>query len=459
MHRSIWKASIRTLIVSMSIVLSATACSLSSTIEDAVISKKREAIEPVTLEWWSSSSLGLIDEEEFKQVIMEYKKVAPNVIINYNSIPVTGLDEKMNVAIASGSFPDVYVDAINRLAPLYSRGVTAPLDTYITEEYNLPDYMNSARDLMTIQGKLAMFLMEIRSEVLLINKDLFVKAGAEQFLPDAQTKTWTRDKFAQAVEAIGKLGNGVYGLGLTAGDIAYDKFIDGYIYSDGDEYTNKDYTKVTYNSPGNVKKLDWLIRLASSPYAVPGTAGNKIPNLYELFKQGKVGIMMNDRGDLRREINDGVAPKTFEFALALYPTDDGSKSKLFVNGSGIAVKKQDDKEKEKEAAKFAMWFSSGKSEVVNRLVYQKYAKLPARKSLQTLISDEQGKAWAAMPEKAIINPVLMPNYQQIRKVWFLYFQQAVLNNAKMTAKDALAGYEKDAQRLLDEGNKQLKILP
>lgn len=455
---SMWKKSRHLLAVSAILMVFLSGCSFGPQPNSTSSPKKEEAVKfnPVTLEWWSSPSLGLVEEEDFRLIVAEYKKVAPHVTLNYSSIPTTGLDEKLNVAIASGSFPDLYVDAVNRLVPLYKRGVTAGLDAYITADYNLPDYMSSAIDLMTIDGKLAMLLMEIRSEVLLVNKDLFLKAGIEQLLPDPRTKTWSRDSFAKAVEAIGKLGNGVYGLGMVAGDIAYDKFVDGYIYSDGDEYTNKDYTQITYNSPGNIKRLEWLVQLATSPYALPGAAGNKIPNLYELFKQGKVGIMMNDRGDLRREINDGVIPKKFDFMLAHYPTDNGGKSKLFVNGSGIVIKKQQDKTREEEAAKFALWLSSGKSEAVNKLIYQKYAKLPSRKSLQSLVTDEPGKDWAAMPDKAINNPVAMPNYQQIRKVWFNYFQQAMLNNGKMTARDALAGYEKEAQRLLDEGNKALK---
>jgi ABC-type glycerol-3-phosphate transport system substrate-binding protein len=456
MFSSIWKIGKNSLILASTLSLVVSGCSTGSSTSSTTETNKDEAAKPVTLEWWSSASLGLSQEDEFKQILAEYKKVAPHVTINYNAIPTTGLDEKMNVAIASGSFPDLYVDAVNRLVPLYIRGVTTGLDSYITSDYNLGDYVSSAKDIMTIDGKLAMFLMEVRSEVLLVNKDLFAKAGVESLLPDAKTQTWTRDNFAKAVEAIGKLGNGVYGMGLVASEAANDKFLDGYVYSDGDEWTNKEYTKMTYNSPGNVKKLDWIIKLANSPYAVPGAAGTKVTDMYELFKQGKVAVIMNDRGDFRRETNEGTITNKINYMNAHYPTDDGSKGKLFVNGSGIVVKKQDDKAREKEAAKFALWFSSGKSEIVNKLLYQKYSKLPSRKSLQSFITDEQGKAWLAMPEKSINNPVAIPNYLQIRKVWFNYFQQAMLGDGKMPAKDALAAYEKEGQKLLDEGNKQLK---
>ncbi|MFD0681337.1 MULTISPECIES: ABC transporter substrate-binding protein [unclassified Paenibacillus] len=441
-------------ILCMVFIIMLSGCSAGST----TAPKKEEGTKdtPVTLEWWSSASLGLSQEDEFKQILAEYKKVAPHVTINYNAVPTTGLDEKMNVAIASGSFPDLYVDAVNRLVPLYNRGVTTELDSYITDDYKVSDYVKSAKDIMVINGKLAMFLMEVRSEVLLVNKDLFVKAGVENLLPDPKTRTWTRDNFAKAVEAIGKLGNGVYGMGMVASDLANDKFLDGYIYSDGDEYTNKDFTKVTYNTPGNVKKLEWLVQLATSPYAVPGASGTKVTDMYELFKKGKVAVIMNDRGDYRREINEGTITNKINYMNAHFPTDDGSQSKLAATGSGIVVKKQSDKVKEKEAAKFAMWFSSGKPEIVNKLLYQKYSKLPSRKSLEGFIADEQGKVWLDMPVKTIVNPVGMPNYMQIRKAWFNYFQQAMLNNGKMTAKDALAGYEKEVQKLLDEGNKELK---
>ncbi|MDF2964519.1 MAG: transporter substrate-binding protein [Paenibacillus sp.] len=198
MLSSKWKKGKAVFGFSMAMMMVLSACSSNNSTAPA---NKEAAAKPVTLEWWSSASLGLSQEGEFKQILDEYKKVAPHVTINYNAIPTTGLDEKVNVAIASGSFPDLYVDAINRLVPLYNRGVTASLDPYITDGYNLADYRNDAKEIMTISGKTAMFLMEVRSEVLLINKDLFAKAGVQHLLPDPATRTWTRDNFAKAVEA------------------------------------------------------------------------------------------------------------------------------------------------------------------------------------------------------------------------------------------------------------------
>ncbi|MCR8630034.1 ABC transporter substrate-binding protein [Paenibacillus radicis (ex Xue et al. 2023)] len=445
-------------LLSVIIILMLSGCTPGSTPSESSKSGEKGSPNPVTLEWWVNPSLGFVEENDIKQVITEYKKVAPHVTINYGIVPATSVDEKINVAIASDSFPDVYVDAINRLGPLYVRGITAELDSYMTDDYNYKEYLDSAKALMNIDGKIGLILMEIRSEVIMLNKDLFVKAGVQNLLPDAKTKAWSKDSFAKAAEAIGKLGNGVYGFGLAASEITNDKMIDGFIYADGDEYTNKERNKVTFNTPGNVKKLEWVTQQAKAPYTVPGTAGNKVPDLYELFKQGKIGIMTNDAGQYRSHTEAGIVPKTFEYMNAFYPTDDGSAGKLLINGSGIAVKKQENKVKEKEAANFALWFSNGKIDIVNKVVYQKASKLPTRKSLQSFIVDEHGKELLAMLEqgKGINNPVIIPNYQQIRKVWFNYYQPVMLNDGKVTAKDALAAYEKEAQKLLDEGNKQSK---
>jgi ABC-type glycerol-3-phosphate transport system substrate-binding protein len=289
----------------------------------------------------------------------------------------------------------------------------------------------------------------------MLNKSLFEKAGASDLLPNATTRAWSRDQFAKAVQKIGALGNGTYGFGLAVGAKDHDKFMDGFIYSDGDEQVEKEFKKITYNTPKNAANLDWLINVATSKEAVPGVTGNKISNVFELFKQGKVGIMNTNTGyadEIRKGLKDGSIKGPLELMYAQFPTGDGSVGKTYVGGNGFAIKKQEDKAKMEEAAKFIMWMTSGKDADVNEASYVKTVQFPARKSLQHLITDPEEKVLSGMPKKAIINVNMIPNYQQMRQNWFNSFQPAFLKDGKMTASQALANYEKDNQKQLDEGN-------
>ncbi|MDF2961840.1 MAG: transporter substrate-binding protein [Paenibacillus sp.] len=410
----------------------------------------------ITLEFWAAPVMGQVD---LKKAIQKYTEtIAPHVEIHLTNVPFNGIDEKVNVAIAANTFPDIYMDGAARLGPLSVRGVAAPLDSYVTDDYRLDDFLEGPLEMSRVNGKLMMFLAASNffQGTLLVNKSLFVKAGEEQLLPDPDTRAWSRDKFSKAVEKIGGLGEGIYGLGLAAGAFDHDKFIDGYIYNDGDEQTNAAYDKVIYNSATNISNLEWLVNLVSSPNAVPGAAGNNDANIFELFKRGKVGIMNNNVGYydmIQRGLKDGSIQGPMEVMFAHFPTTGGNVGKSWLSVYGLIVKKQDNAEKMREAAKFAMWLTSGKDQDINQALYVSKGHLPVRKSIQNLIGEPEFKKLASMPEKPIRNIFIIPNYQQMRKVWFNQFQLVMAN--RITAKQALDQFAQEAQKLLDEA-KQAK---
>lgn len=412
-----------------------------------------QAAKKVSLEFWTAP---IMDQADYEKAIKKYTtEIAPNVDIKLSYVPFNGIDEKVNVALAANTFPDLYMDGSVRVGPLSARGIAAPLDSYITSDYNVGDVMAGPLQLSKVDGKTSMFLAASNVSVLMINKALFAQAGAEDLLPDPNTRTWTQEKFSKAVEKVGSLGGGIYGMGLAAPSYSHDRYVDGYIYSDGDGFTDEKHTKVTYNSAKNATNFDWLIKLANSKYAVPGATGNEDKALLELFKQGKLGIMNYNAGYydiIKNGIKDGSIKAPIDIMFAYYPTTDGSVSKVWLSIYGIIVKQQEDADKIKEAAKFAMWLTSGKDKDVNEGFYVKKGQIPVRTSLQSLISEPELKKLGSMGEKPIGNIFNIPNYFQIRKVWANQYQQALLN--RISAKEALDNFAKDAQKLLDEANQK-----
>ncbi|MDF2961842.1 MAG: transporter substrate-binding protein [Paenibacillus sp.] len=417
--------------------------------------EKQQASKKVSLEFWTAP---IMDQPDYEKAIQKYTaELAPNVDIKLTYVPFNGIDEKVNVALAANNFPDLYMDGSVRVGPLSARGIAAPVDSYITGDYNIADVMEGPQQLGKVDGKATMFLAAANVSVLMINKALFTKAGAEELLPDATTRTWSREKFSKAVEKVGSLGNGIYGMGLAAPSYSHDRYVDGYIYSDGDGFTDDKYEKFTYNSEKNAKNFDWLVKLSTSKYAVPGVTGNEDKALLEMFKQGKLAIMNYNAGYydvIKNGIKDGSIKAPIDIMFAYYPTNDASVSKVWLSIYGIIVKKQEDADKMREASKFAAWLTSGKDNDVNEAFYVKKGQIPVRKSLQSLIKEPELQKLGRMAEKPVGNIFNIPDYFQIRKLWANQFQQALMN--RISAKDALDNFAKEAQKVLDEAKKAKK---
>lgn len=405
--------------------------------------------QPESFTLWVNPSLGIVGEETVEALIAEYKEYAPNVDIEYKIIPNDGVQEQLNIAISSNTFPDVYIDATARLANLAVNDVAADLTPYITEDYNYDDYVQAAKDFTTYDGEIKFFLMEIRSEVMVVNVDLFRKAGVEDCLPDAETGGWTREQFEKAVKAIGALGDDVYGFGLAASALTNDKFTDSFIYSDGPIYVDKDMKQFIYDTDKNIKTFEWLVNIVQDESCtVPNATGVAVTDLIEMFQNGEIGVMTNDAGQYRKLVLSGSVSDPFEYMLASYPTENGEPGHCLVNGAGVMIKKQDDApEKEKLAADFALWLSSGKSEVANNAIYVESGKLSTRLSMQNYIADDMGKKWLRISSLSADNILSIPNYAQIRQVWFKYYPQAYLG--MMTPSEAMANFHEESQAVLD----------
>lgn len=392
----------------------------------------------ITLEYWQTTFLS---QDRIEALVAQYKNVEPNVDIKISWIPFNGIDERVNVAIASNTFPDVYMDGIQRLAMLADSGISADLKPYITSDFKLDDWNQQVLQMGTDrEGALRSLYTQFSHYPLMINKSLFEQAGAP--LPDESTRTWTRAAFQEAVTKIGSLGDDIYGFGLGAVNRGHDKFVDAFIYNDGDSWVNPEYSQMIYNSEQNKKNFEWLVQITNSEHTVPGTAGNDLSGILEMFKNGKVGIM---------SFNDGYPQEleklNIDYWIVHPPTWDGSVPKSYVSAGGYMIKSQDDKDKEEAAAKFVLWLNAPDNKEL-QAIFKDANLVYLRKSAEKPeLSPELEYYNTGMVKQSITQLFSLPHYGEMRDLWTSNFQ-AAFTNAKPPAQ-ALDDFVVNAQKYLE----------
>lgn len=388
--------------------------------------------EKISLDFWTTPAF---DEDAFEAVIQDYAE-EHNLDITVTWVPYDNVEEKINIALTSDTFPDVYQDGIQRLGKLCSTGVAADLTPYITEEWDIDDMNPVALQMGTVGDELRAVYTNLSYYPLILNRDLFEQAGAQ--LPDEETRSWTRAEFEEAMKKIRALGDDYYGFALGSVNMSQDKFIDQYIMSDGDSWVNETFDKLIYNSEKNVENFEWLLNMLNSDVALPGTAGNDVVMIFELFKQGNIGCMSWNGGFMQELDEMGM-----NYMIANYPSDNG-ECQYNMSGGGFVAKSQEDKEKEKAAAELVMWLSSPDNEAMNELY--KASGLCARASLS---GDPINEEWAALERlatKSVTSVYAIPAYSEIRPIWTKNFQAAIIG--EKTAQQALDDFVNEASALM-----------
>ena len=196
------------------------------------------ASEPVTLSYW-----GLyVPKEVMEPLINKYKKLHPNVTINYEEqkpSTVAEYKEKVATRITSGSGPDIF-RAHNTWFG-YLNNIMAPIPTEIMQETDYTQrFYNIALQSSKIGGQIYGIPLEYDQLVLIYNKDFFSEAGIvnppqtwEEFRLNAikLTKRDATGAITQAGAGIGVVDNvhfatDILGYMFSQSDVTVPNFLD-----------------------------------------------------------------------------------------------------------------------------------------------------------------------------------------------------------------------------------------
>jgi multiple sugar transport system substrate-binding protein len=127
-----------------------------------------------------------------KELIEAYKKVRPNVTINPTITSSSDINQKLTVALAAGTGPDIMDQDASYYVQYYAKGVLEPLnlDVFGVKSYQqlAARYTNGGLDAGTFDGKVYALPYQGNSMSLFLNNKLFTAAGLDP-KKDAP-KTW-----------------------------------------------------------------------------------------------------------------------------------------------------------------------------------------------------------------------------------------------------------------------------
>jgi arabinogalactan oligomer/maltooligosaccharide transport system substrate-binding protein len=319
------------------------------------------------LTWWDTSD-PTNEGPAFKELIDQFNEQYPNVTINYQSVPFGEAQNKFKTAAESGSgAPDIlraevaWVPEFASLGYLYALDGTALLD-------DADDFLDTPMSSNMFDGQTYGVPQVTDTLALLYNKQLFEEAGI-----DEAPTTWD-----EVTEAAQKLQSETDADGLSINSGGY--FTLPFIYGEGGDIVDAEAQEITVNDEASVAGIQTAQDMVTDGTAVKPVANDPYGTMMTLFKEGKVGMIINGPWEVRN-ISDDPNFGGFE-NLGVAPVPAGSEQAgAPVGGHNYVIWSGMDEAKADAAIAFVDFMSSAESQA---FISDQLGLLPTRESAYEL---------------------------------------------------------------------------
>lgn len=241
----------------------------------------------------------------FQEIVKDFEAKYPDIKVdvvyagNYDQSL-----EKLQVAWAGGTAPNVVMLEQNDTSVMYFHGALLPLDNFIKgpNGIDLKDFSPALLDAVTYEGKIVAMPYNVSTPLLYFNRDLFRKSGVEPQAP----KNWSEilgfsKKIARDTNGDGK--NDVFGIDFYASAWIFEAWIG----QNGARVLNEAMDRFTFNSPEAVEAMRFTQSLANV-HGVAYYSGNG----YALFWDGRLGMAERSTAALA----DNIQKASFDMGVA-----------------------------------------------------------------------------------------------------------------------------------------------
>ena len=338
------------------------------------------------LTWWDTSD-PTNEGPAFKELIAQFNETYPNVKINYQSVPFAEAQNKFKTAAKSDSgAPDILRAEVAWVPEFASLGYLYALDGTELLDGN---FLETPLSSNMYDGKTYGVPQVTDTLGLMYNKKLFEKAGISE-----PPTTW--DDVAADAKLL-KDKAGVDGLYINSGGY----FLLPFIYGNGGDLVDVDAQKIVVNSDENVQAITTAQDLVKSGAAVKPDAADSYGTMMTLFKESKVGMIINGPWEVANIDSDPKFGGFDNLGIAPVPAGTGTPGAP-VGGHNYVIYSGMDDAKAEAAIAFVKFMSSPESEA---FIANELGLLPGNADAYDLITDNaKVSAWKSAIDVAHARP-------------------------------------------------------
>lgn len=319
------------------------------------------------------------DLDKMTALVNEFNKSQNAVKVNFTSQQWTQMFTKFLADYQAGSTPDVVAMHTFEMGQFVNMGV---LDSDAIKNLGLKesDYIKTAWEGCTYDGKLYGVPIDVNMHALYYNKDLFKKAGITKAPTTGEELIATAQKLT--IDAKGKNASQSgfdasnikqYGFGFLQNHHAFYQMY-GLMNQEGYNPFTNDLTTIALDTAKVSPAIQFLEDLAYKYKVTP--VGEKSP--IDDFKAGTVAMIIDGNWQL-----SGLQNVTFDWDTAEYPQIFGQKA-VWGASELLAMPKNKNADKQKAAATFVKWLSE------NSAKWAESGQIPANLSAQAASTKLKG---------------------------------------------------------------------
>ncbi len=266
----------------------------------------------------------------FWQALAETYAKQTGVKVDLQVIDWNSIDQQVSTMIQNNQPPDVL--NLNSFSSYAKDGLLHPAGDVLSPKTR-DDFLEAFVRGGQYQGTLYGFPILSSARAFFFNKDLFARAGIA-----GPPKTW--DEFLAAARKITALGGGTIGYALPLGPEEAQAEWSIWMWNNGGDWKSGEQWAI--NSDRNVQTLSFLSDLANRHRVTQVNPGktNRTDGAFQLFKDGKVGMIMGF-SPLAAQLD---AEGKMSYGVAAMPTNVGTPVTLGVEDYLMAFKKAGNQE-------------------------------------------------------------------------------------------------------------------
>ncbi|MCP4969229.1 MAG: sugar ABC transporter substrate-binding protein [Arcobacter sp.] len=220
----------------------------------------------------------------FQKIVADFEKENPGIKVNLEVGSWSSWQQKLQTDFFSGGNADL-IYSTRGWVPTYVGGnKLEALDSYLTKE-DLGQFPNSLIEAAKVNGKLYALPSVTSARNLYVNTDLIKKAGAK--IP----KTW--DELRETAKLVSQKTD-ASGFGIQGKEVEMEKYFYYALWNFGGSVLDKTVggTKSALDSDAALKAAKFYNDLIKNGYSQKNVASYNREDLQELFKQGKLAMMI-----------------------------------------------------------------------------------------------------------------------------------------------------------------------